>query len=110
TGRAVFNVANVGANTAANANTGTVTLTGHSADLLLSTLTVGRRFNPSTAGLGATGSFTFDTGTLDVTTIDVGHTDNTGAAAATMTGTLTIGGGTVTVGSGGITLATNVSG
>lgn len=100
--RAVMNVAYGPTGTGASI-TVTTDLSGHNADLLLSSLNVGGR---TIAGTGpSTGTFKFDTGTLDSTSITVGDRRGTGAVA----GTLQIGGGNVVVGSGGITVATNTS-
>ncbi len=68
TARAAMNVQN--GNTATSANvSGTVDFNGHTADLLLSTLAVGGR-SAGTTGSG-TGTFSFDTGTLDATTLNI---------------------------------------
>ncbi|MDB6120526.1 MAG: transporter, partial [Verrucomicrobiaceae bacterium] len=85
----------------------TVDLTGHSADLLLSSLNIGGR--TATSAGASTGTFKFDTGTLDTMSIAVGDRRSTTGTVATVTGTLQIGGGTVVVGAGGITVANNTS-
>ncbi len=84
--------------------TGLLDLAGHPADLLIGTLTLAKRAANSASG--DTGTLTFDTGTLDVTTVIAGSRSST-TAGGTSTGTLNIGGGTVIVGTGGITLATS---
>ncbi len=84
----------------------TVDLTGHQADLLLSTLNIGGR--TATSAGASTGTFKFDTGTLDVTGVTVGDRRATTGTGA-VTGTLQIGGGNVTIGTGGLTIATNTS-
>ena len=100
TGRAAMNVQN-GASGTSVALTGTVNLTAHSADLLLSTLSIGGRSAGTTGG--GTGTFSFDTGNLDATTVVLaarsGSTLTTGAISGTMnlmqavgtTGAVTIG-------------------
>lgn len=104
-GRVSVNVLSSTAGTGYNL-AGTVDLTGHDADLLISTLEIGKR----TTGTGAgTGSFSFDQGILDVTTINLGLKTGGSAATSTIRGTLNIGGGTVIVGTGGITMAENSS-
>lgn len=106
-GRANFNVAFGNTGTGA-APAGTVNLLGHSADLLLSTLQIGGRIN---AGAGAsTGTFSFDTGTLDATGIILARrTVTTGTNSVSSIGTLNLGGGVVTVGASGIVIANNSS-
>lgn len=73
---------------------GTVTLTGHSVDILVNALTIGSR----TAGTGAvTATFAMDQGTMTATTVAVAQKIGTNSSGAASTGTLTIGGGTVTI-------------
>ena len=103
--RAAFNVGTGTASTGVGAGTGNlVDFSGHSADLLLSTLTIGgqnRNANRSDV-------FTFDTGILDATTVvvgDNGGTANATDANSTWTSTLNIGGGTTTIGTGGLEIA-----
>jgi len=101
TGRATMNVQNGSAVTGFNIS-GSVDLTGHSADLLLSTLAIGGR----SAGTGTgTGSFKFDTGTLNATTVNVAARSGTSLVSSSVTGTLNLGGGTSTIGT--LTLSTN---
>ncbi len=102
TGRAAMNVQNGNAGTGSNLF-GTVTLTGHSVDLLLGTLAIGGR-SAATAASG-TGFFAFDTGTLDVTTANVAFRTGTTSTSGNVTGTLTIGGGSSIITT--VTLATN---
>src|SRR5207247_1112717 len=68
TSRAAFNVGTGTATTATTMGTGVIgnvaDFTGHSADLLISTLAVGSQFRNG----AHTNIFTFDTGNLDVTT------------------------------------------
>jgi autotransporter-associated beta strand protein len=107
TSRAALNVG-YGATGTSFAITSTVDLTGHSADLLLTSLNVAGRTG-STGGL-TTASVLFDTGTLDATAINVATRGGTAATSTgAVTGTLTVGGGTVTVGATGIAVAVNTS-
>ena len=97
---ATFNVANSATGTGASP-IATVNLAGHSADLLITNLTIGGRSLATTGSI--TGTFSFDTGTLDATTVTVatrtGSTTTTGAVTGTLnlmqgagtTGTATIG-------------------
>ncbi len=85
---------------------GLVDLTGHSADLLLDMLNVSGRIGAS--GGSSTGTFKFDSGTLDATGITV-STRNGDNRNATSTGTVELGGGTVTVGDAGIVIANNTA-
>lgn len=83
-----------------NSMTGTVNLAGHDSDLLLSTLTIGRRTRNNGVG-AATGLMIFDTGTLDALTLNLAHRvgavgGNNGAGTGTVAGTLTISGGAAT--------------
>ncbi len=100
TGRATMNVAN-GASTSGAAGFGTVDFTGHSADLLLGTLTVGGRSAGSGATGNATGTFSFDTGTLDASTVVIATRTGTTQTTSDVTGTLNLmqsgGTGTVTI-------------
>lgn len=106
-GRAAVNIGTGTANTGVAPGTGVtnnVDLTGHSSDLLISTLTIGGQ-NRNT---NRTDSFTFDTGTLDVTTVvvgDNGGTANATAGSSTWTSNLNIGGGTTIIGTGGLEIA-----
>jgi len=90
--------------------TGKVDLSGHSADLMIGTLTIGKRTATGGTQGSATGTFIFGTGTLDVTSIDMANHAFSGTAAnpCNASGTLTIGGGTATIGS--ITAATYTTG
>jgi autotransporter-associated beta strand protein len=86
-------------------HTATVNLAGHSVDAKIGALTMARR--TGTGSAGSTASLTFDTGTLEVTSVNMAVATN-----AAMTGannaTINIGGGTATFGP--ITMATNNSG
>ncbi len=85
----------------------TFDVTGHNANLLLSTLTIGSQSRNS----NVTSAFNFDTGQLTATAVQVGfQTAAAGtAAASTMSSALNIGGGTTNIGSGGLDLANNVN-
>ena len=102
TGRAAFNVATSTANTGVTASTGNlIDLTGHSADLLISTLAIGGQ----NRNVDRVDTFSFDTGTLDATTVVVGDTNGAGNASVannTWTSNLNLSGGTTTIGAGGI--------
>ena len=101
-GRTTMNVGNGSFNTGA-VPAGTVDFRGHSADLLLATLAVGGRSAFTTSnGLG---TFSFDTGTLDATTVNIASRTGTTATSGTVTGTVNLGGGTVTIGT--MTMGTN---
>lgn len=88
--------------------TGTVNLAGHSADLLISTLTMADR--AANTG-GTTATFTFDDGTLDVTSLILARRTSTGTGGASATLNLGDGAvvGTPTVTIGVITMAENTS-
>lgn len=98
-GRATLNVANIGNSTGANP-IGTFDTTGHTADLLLGTLTVASRTAANNGS--ATGTFSFDTGTLNADNLLVGN-----KAAGTTGGNAT---GTVTLAGTGATTINNTSG
>ncbi|MDB6119772.1 MAG: outer rane autotransporter barrel domain protein, partial [Verrucomicrobiaceae bacterium] len=95
TSRAAFNIINGAAGTGV-ALVGTVDLTGHSADLLLSTLTTSAR-SAQNGGGDATATFSFDTGNLDVLTVNASSRSGTNTLGQ-MTSTFNFGGGTVTIG------------
>ncbi|MEY5006440.1 MAG: hypothetical protein RI969_1528, partial [Verrucomicrobiota bacterium] len=101
-GRAAMNVQNGGSGTGTNL-VGTVDFTGHEADLFLSTLAVGGRSGLVAAS--GTGNFSFDTGTLDATTVNIAARTGTTGTSGSVTGTVNLGGGTVTIGT--VTMSTN---
>ena len=102
TSRAAFNLINSTFGTGAN-RTSTVDFTGHSADLLISTLSLAVR----TASTGsATATMSFDQGTLDATSL-VLASRTTAGSTGDATGTLNIAGGTTTIGS--VSMAVNTS-
>ncbi|MFZ9399826.1 MAG: beta strand repeat-containing protein, partial [Opitutales bacterium] len=100
--RAAMNVGNGSFNTGATP-AGTVDFRGHSADLLLGTLTVGGR-SAFTSG-GGDGTFSFDTGTLDATTVSIAARTGTTGTTGSVVGTANLGGGAVTIGT--VTMSTN---
>jgi hypothetical protein len=96
-----------------SAMSGTMNLTGHNSDLLLSTFTLASRRNGNaTTGAGnATATFNFDTGTLTATSLIASRrafeaTTNPNTSGL-MTSTINLAGGTTTIGS--IDLASNTS-
>lgn len=100
--RATINVGNGSFNTGATP-AGTVDFMGHSADLLLSTLTVGGRSAFTTGG--GLGIFSFDTGTLDATTVSIAARTGSTGTTGSVTGTVNLGGGASTIGT--VTMSTN---
>ena len=103
-GRAVMNIGNSSSGTGASL-VGTVDFSGHSADLLLSTLAVGGR--SAAVSAAGTGTFSFDAGTLDATTLNIAARTGTTSTSGMVTGTVNLGGGTSTIGT--VTMATNSS-
>ncbi|WP_170157298.1 autotransporter-associated beta strand repeat-containing protein [Roseimicrobium gellanilyticum] len=103
TSRAVMNVGVGGSGTATNASFA-VDFTGHSVDLLLSTLTITDQARMGTGTVNT--SFIFEAGTLDATTINISRRTTTTAATGAFNTTVDFKGGTVIVGTGGITLLT----
>jgi autotransporter-associated beta strand protein len=106
-GRAAMNIGTGSATTGA-ASTNTIDFAGHSADLLLSTFTLGNQFRNG----AQTNTFTFDQGTFDATTVRVGLLPAAGGtqASVTLSSTLNWNGGTVVIGNGGLELANSVAG
>jgi RHS repeat-associated protein/uncharacterized delta-60 repeat protein len=102
-GRAALTVGST-TGAAAVAMTDAVDLSGHAANLLLNTLTIGNRNNNTATSTGLTAALTFDQGTLDATTITLAV--KAGSNTDTVSGTLNVAGGTVLVGSGGLKLGT----
>ncbi|MCW1923906.1 autotransporter-associated beta strand repeat-containing protein [Luteolibacter arcticus] len=98
-GRATMNVVNTPQATGAILS-GTVDLTGHSSNVRLGILTMAVRTGNSGAS-GCDATFSFDSGSLDVSSIVLAT--KTGTGTATSTGTLNIGGGTANI--GGIAMA-----
>lgn len=103
-GRANVNVQTGTAGTGYVATNGLL-LAGHSCDLQINNLLVGGQ--PRSGAV--TNTITFDSGTLDVTTLRLGERSGTTVTAQTHTSTLTIGGGTVIIGTGGLQMATNTA-
>lgn len=85
--------------TTSSGQNGNMLLAGHPVDLQISTLILGRR-NTGGAGGTATGTLTFNQGTVDVTTVSMGV-----ASSGPAVGRLNVGGtGALVVGSGGLSL------
>ncbi|MEZ5384464.1 MAG: autotransporter-associated beta strand repeat-containing protein [Prosthecobacter sp.] len=105
TSRTNLNVISSGAGTGLSM-TASVDLTGHVSDLLLNSLVIGLR---SSGNGGATSTFSFDTGMLDVNSVILGNKLG-GSGTNTVSGTLNIGGGDVVIGVGGITMGLNSGG
>jgi autotransporter-associated beta strand protein len=78
-------------------NTGTINLTGGTADVLANNLVVGQ-LRSSGAPAGGTGILTFNAGTVDATTSLVGNAP-VGGAAQSATGTINVNGGNLISGS-----------
>jgi hypothetical protein len=100
--RATLNLGNHASGTGATI-TGLLGLAGHSADLMLSSVTIASRRTNSAAN--DIGTLTFDAGMLNVSTLLLGQRQM--ATNGTSAGTLVIGGGTATLGS--ITLADSLT-
>lgn len=110
-GRATVDLVNT-AGSSGTSFSGIIDLRGssHSADLLISTLTIAHRTSGSTGSGSATPTFSFDNGTLDATTILVASHGS--AVAGTSTGTLNLATTAGTTGAstiGTLTVATNAS-
>ncbi|MFN7561015.1 MAG: autotransporter-associated beta strand repeat-containing protein [Prosthecobacter sp.] len=73
--------------------------TGHDADLMLGTMTIGSRSTSGSLTGSVAAEFRFDTGTLDANDLIIGSRSGTSANAATGTGIVTLGGGSVTLNS-----------
>ena len=83
--------------------TSTIDLTGHASNLLIGTWTMGSR--TGTSALGATSTFTFDTGTLVVTSLIEGN--RTATNTGPVVDVINLNGGTATFGS--ISMAQNAT-
>ncbi|MEO6742544.1 MAG: autotransporter-associated beta strand repeat-containing protein, partial [Chthoniobacteraceae bacterium] len=93
-----LNIATGGATTGVAAPGNTFAdFTGHSADLLVTTLAVGNMARVN----NLTSVFSFDTGTLDATNVNVGFRTGTVTTATNLTDIVNIGGGNVTFGNAG---------
>lgn len=86
TGRAVLNMINTTGTTATDM-TSTIDLTGHTSDLLVSTLTMANRTVGANA---ATSTFSFDQGTLDITTLTMASR-TTASSSGNSTATVNLG-------------------
>jgi len=109
--RATLNVQNSN-NSTSNTQIGIFDVRGHSADLHLSTVTIGKRDNTgviTTGKAAGAGSLLFDTGTFDATTLNIANrvfngsaseslVGNTESIAGNIVGLASFGGGTVNIG------------
>jgi autotransporter-associated beta strand protein len=86
--------------------TGIADFAGHSVDAKIGTLTMGRRVGGTTST--ATSTFTFDTGTLEVATLNLAQNGSAASTAGTINATMNIGGGVASFDA--ITMATNTGG
>jgi autotransporter-associated beta strand protein len=108
TGAAAMTLGYGPSNTGFNATANSIDLTGHNADLLLSTLNIGGRTNTTGAG-NSTAVFKFDTGTLNSTAVILGNRAGASGAVGNANGDLQLSGGTTTIGAGGIQLGINTA-
>ena len=109
--RATLSVQNSN-NSTSNTQIGIFDVRGHSADLYLGTVTIGKRDNTSAITLGkaaGSGSLLFDTGIFDATTLNIANRSFNGSAseslvgntetiAGNIVGLASFGGGTVNIG------------
>ncbi len=99
TGRAAFNMGTTGGATGVATAAGaqnTFDVTGHNADLLLGAVAIGTQ---ATRGDVLTNIFSFDTGTLDMTSLTMSVKTGTGLTGLkTVNSTVNLGGGTVVIG------------
>ncbi|QDU26643.1 Hemolysin, chromosomal [Anatilimnocola aggregata] len=103
TNAAIMNVGYGGATTGFSFSS-TVNLNGHSVDINLASLNIGGR--TGTSGANSTASFSYDTGTLTVGTLNVGRRNST---ASTSSGTLNIGGTSTTTITGAFAIAAQLA-
>ncbi len=100
-GRTAFNMGTTGGGTGVATATGaqnTFDVTGHNADLLLGAVAIGTQ---ATRGDTLTNVFSFDTGTLDMTTLTMSVKTGTPLTGdRDVISTVNLGGGTVIIGSG----------
>jgi autotransporter-associated beta strand protein len=98
-GRAAFNMGTTGGATGVATAAGaqnTFDVTGHNADLLLGAVAIGTQ---ATRGDVLTNVFSFDTGTLDMTSLTISVKTGTGLTGLkTVNSTVNLGGGTVLIG------------
>jgi fibronectin-binding autotransporter adhesin len=94
TGRANVDIANQATNATGGGAVGTLDLRGHVATVSAGTLSIGSVASTSNSG-GPNGTLSFDTGTFDVNTVNMGI--KSGASTGTARGTLNVGGGSFTV-------------
>ncbi len=93
-----MNLINHSFGTATN-NVATANLTGHNVDAKITTLNMARRTFASTSTVAsATATFSFDTGNLDVTTLNLADNAHNASTSGTILATMNIGGGTASFG------------
>ena len=86
TGRATLNIQN-STNSSGSDQVSRFDVSGHTADLLLGTVTVGQRLNLVGSGSGfGSGYLAFDTGTFDATTLNIANKSHNGTAVGTLNG------------------------
>lgn len=111
TSRADLNLLNTNSSSA-QLTTAVVDLSGHSADVRLGVLTMSRRYNANiqSGGANSASTFSFDTGTLDISSVNMAYLENTAPTTNVVTATMNLGStgstGTSTIGS--MALSTNL--
>jgi hypothetical protein len=95
------------ANTGSNPLNATANFAGHDVDAKITTLTMGRRTGAVVGTTIGNATFTFDTGILEVGTLNLGEIANANANLGANIATMNIGGGTATFGA--INMATSTS-
>ena len=101
---AVFNLATGGATTGTGGANNLVNFLGHTVNITLATLNIGNQERNATLQ----STFEYDTGSMSVTTVNLGSaTNTTSSTAGTLTDNLIINGGTTTIGAGGVSMGTS---
>jgi autotransporter-associated beta strand protein len=95
----------------ANNLTATANFAGHDVNAKITALTMGKRSSTGTAA-SATATFTFDTGTLEVGTLNIAENAQAASTSGAINATMNIGGGTASFTSAttAITMASSVGG
>ena len=96
-GRAALNIGNRIMDTGVASILHLFDTTGHAADLMFGTMTIGSRTTSGTFTGNVTADFRFDTGTLNANDLIIGSRSGTTAVASTGTGIVSLGGGSVTL-------------